>query len=102
MKRDETWEREGLDLVTTVTLNIAQATLGSKVSVATLDEKKVTLVIPTGTPSGKRFRVRGQGIAKGEKRGDLIIVVAIEVPQKLTPEQEKLMQSFATSAGMAH
>ena len=102
VKDDATWDREGLDLVTTVTLNIAQATLGSKVSIATLDGKKVSLVIPRGTPSGKRFRVRGQGIAKGEKRGDLLIVVAIEVPQKLTAEQEKLMQSLAASAGMEH
>ena len=102
VKGDESWDREGLDLVKTVTLNIAQATLGSKVSVSTLDAKKVSLTIPAGTPSGKRFRVRGQGIAKAEKRGDLIIVVAIEVPQKLTEEQEKLMQSFAMSAGMPH
>lgn len=100
VKADENWSREGLDLVTPVKLNIAQATLGSKVSVTTMDGKKVTLTIPPGTPSGKRFRVRGQGIAKAEKRGDLIIVAAIDVPQKLTPEQEKLMQSFADASGM--
>ena len=100
VKADDNWSREGLDLVTPVKLNIVQATLGSKVSINTLDAKKVSLTIPAGTPSGKRFRVRGQGIAKGEKRGDLIIVAAIDVPQKLTPEQEKLMQRFADASGM--
>ena len=52
-----------------VTINIAQATLGSKISVKTLDGKKVAIKIPPGTPTGKRFRVRGQGItAKARRR----------------------------------
>jgi DnaJ-class molecular chaperone len=85
-----------------VPLNIAQATLGTKISVRTLDGKKVAIKIPPGTPSGKRFRVRGQGIQKGEKRGDLIIEVAILVPEKLSEEQEKMMKEFAESGGMKY
>ena len=99
---DRFFRREGLDVIATVPLNIAQATLGSKISVKTLDDRKVTIRIPHGTPSGKRFRVRGQGIAKGEKRGDLIVEVTVTVPEQLSEEQERMMREFAESGGLKY
>ena len=98
VKPDPDYTREGLDLVVVAPVNIAQATLGSRVSVHTLDEKKVTIAIPLGTQSGKRFRVRGQGIAKDGQRGDLLVEVQIVVPESLSAEQQKLMKQFAESA----
>ncbi|HET7457880.1 MAG TPA: DnaJ C-terminal domain-containing protein, partial [Gemmatimonadaceae bacterium] len=99
---DRFYKREGLDVIAPLPLNIAQATLGSKVNVKTLDDKKVSLRIPAGTASGRRFRVRGQGIQKGEQKGDLIVEVAITAPEKLTAEQEKLMREFAEAGGMKY
>jgi molecular chaperone DnaJ len=99
---DRFYKREGLDLIAKVPINIAQATLGSKVSVKTIDGKKVSIKIPAGTPSGKRFRVRAQGAKKGEERGDLIVEVEIIVPEKLTEEQEKMMREFAESGGLKY
>lgn len=99
---DKFYKRDGLDVIATVPLNIAQATLGTRISVRTLDGKKVAIKIPPGTPSGKRFRVRGQGIQKGEKKGDLIVEVAIQVPDKLSEEQERMMKEFAESGGMKY
>jgi molecular chaperone DnaJ len=99
---DKFYKRDGLDVIATVPLNIAQATLGTKISVKTLDGKKVAIKIPSGTPSGKRFRVRGQGIEKGEKKGDLIVEVSIRVPEKLSEEQERMMKEFAESGGMKY
>jgi molecular chaperone DnaJ len=99
---DKFYRRDGLDVIATVPLNIAQATLGTKISVKTLDGKKVAIKIPSGTPSGKRFRVRGQGIQKGEKKGDLIVEVSIQVPEKLSEEQERMMKEFAESGGMKY
>ena len=99
---DKFYSREGLDLIAKVPINIAQATLGSKVNVKTLDGKKVAIKIPPGTPSGKRFRVRGQGIKKGDQRGDLIVEVEIVVPEKLTEEQEKMMKEFAEAGGLKY
>jgi molecular chaperone DnaJ len=99
---DRFFRREALDLIAEVPLNIAQATLGSKISVRSLEGKKVTIRIPPGTPSGKRFRVSGQGIRKGEKGGDLIVEVSILVPEKLTEEQEKLMKEFAEAGGLKY
>ena len=99
---DKFYQREGLDVIATLPLNIAQATLGSKVSVNTLDGKKVVIRIPAGTPSGKRFRVRGQGIHKGAEHGDLIVEVRIEAPEKLSEEQERIMKEFAAAGGMKY
>src|SRR3954470_1353895 len=97
---DRFYRREGLDVVAPVPINIAQATLGSKISVNTLDGKKVTIKIPTGTPAGKRFRVPGQGIEKDGTKGDLIVQVDVIVPEKLTEEQEKAMRDFAEAGNL--
>jgi molecular chaperone DnaJ len=99
---DRFYKREGLDLIAPVPINIAQATLGSRVSVKTLDGTKVAIRIPPGTPSGKRFRVRGQGIEKEGSKGDLIVQVEVAVPEKLTPEQEEAMKAFADAGGMKY
>ena len=99
---DRFYAREGLDLVAVVPINIAQATLGSKINVKTLDGRKVSLRIPSGTPSGKRFRVRGQGVIKDAAQGDLIVEVEIVAPDKLTPEQERLMKEFADAGGLKY
>ena len=99
---DKFYRRDGLDVIATVPLNIAQATLGTKISVRTLDGKKVAIRIPAGTASGKRFRVRGQGIEKGETKGDLIVEVSIQVPDKLSEEQERMMKEFADAGGMKY
>jgi molecular chaperone DnaJ len=99
---DRFFKRDGLDLVAEVPLNIAQATLGSRISVRSLDGKKLTIRIPGGTPSGKRFRVSGHGVSKGDKAGDLIVEVSIAVPEKLTDEQAQLMKNFADAGGLKY
>jgi molecular chaperone DnaJ len=99
---DRFFRREGLDVVATVPLNVAQATLGSKISVKTLDGKKATVRIPAGTASGRRFRIRGQGIPKGEQRGDMIVETTITVPESLTDEQRALMERFADATNLRH
>lgn len=102
VRPDPDFERDGLDLIVRASVNIAQAALGSKVSVSTLDDKTVTLTLPAGTPSGKRFRVRGQGIAKDAARGDLLVEVQVVVPEQLTKEQRELLKKFAASAGLEY
>ena len=99
---DRFFKREALDLIAPVKINIAQATLGSKISVTTVDGKKVAIKIPPGTTSGKRFRIRGQGIKKDDRMGDLIVQVEVDVPEKLTAEQEKAMRDFAEASGLKY
>jgi molecular chaperone DnaJ len=99
---DRFFRRDGLDVIAAVPLNIAQATLGSRISVRTLSGRKVAIRIPEGTPAGKRFRVPGQGIEKDGKTGDLIVEVTINVPEHLTEEQQRMMREFATAGGMKY
>ncbi|MBI1809959.1 MAG: molecular chaperone DnaJ [Gemmatimonadetes bacterium] len=102
VKDDPMWSREGLDLIAKAPVNVAQAALGSKVSVETLDEKRVSIKIPGGTPTGKRFRVRGHGIKKEGKHGDLIVEIEVMVPAKLSADAERLMKEFAKAAGLEY
>jgi molecular chaperone DnaJ len=102
VQADRFFKREALDVIAPVPINIAQATLGSRISVKTIDGKKVNIRIPPGTANGKRFRVRGQGIEKDAQKGDLIVEVVVTVPEKLTEEQEKAMREFAEAGGLKY
>jgi len=99
---DRFFRRDGLDLICDVSINLAQAAFGSRLRVKTLDGKRVVLKIPPGTQPGRKFRVKGEGIAKGERRGDLLVNVQVTVPEHLSPEQAELLKKFADSAGMPH
>jgi len=94
--------REGLDIHVTVPINIVQATLGSKIKVSTVRGKKVVLRIPKGTQSGTKFRIRGQGIQKGDRTGDQLVEVMVEVPAELSDEERKVMEDFAEASGLKH
>ena len=99
---DRFFRREGLDIVADVPINLAQAVLGTRLRVRTLDGKKVLLRIPPGTQPGRKFRIKGQGIEKNGRKGDQLVGIQVTVPDKLTPEQEELMKRFAESAGLPH
>ncbi len=96
------FRREGLDVYVSVPINIVQATLGSKIRVRTISGKKVVLTLPPGTQSGTKFRLRGQGVEKGDRVGDQYVEVRVEVPDKLSDEERKRMEEFASSAGLKH
>jgi molecular chaperone DnaJ len=99
---DRFFRREGLDIIADVPINLAQAALGTRLRVRTLDGKKVLLRIPPGTQSGRRFRIKGQGIEKNGRRGDQLVGVQVTIPDELTQEQQELMKKFADSAGLKY
>jgi molecular chaperone DnaJ len=83
------------DVVVAVPVTIAEAALGAKVTVPTLDGQ-VTLKIPSGTNHGKTLRARGKGGPRpGGGTGDLLARIEVEVPQKLTKEEKELLERFA-------
>ena len=94
------FRREGNDIVVTVPVNLAQATMGSRIRVGTISGKRVVLRVPAGTQSGTRFRINGQGIQREGRTGDQYVEIKVEIPQSLTPEQETRIREFADSAGM--
>jgi molecular chaperone DnaJ len=102
VKAHRFFRREGLDIHVTVPVNIVQATLGSKIRVRTVSGKRVVLTIPPGTQSGTKFRIRGQGVEKGERVGDQYVEVRVEVPESLTDEQQEQMARFAETTGLRH
>src|SRR5438876_348794 len=99
---DRFFRREGLDIVCTVPVNLAQALLGSKIKVKTLDGRRVVLKIPPGTQPGQKFRIAGQGIEKNGRRGDQYVEVHVAIPEHLTPEQEVALKAFAERSGMRY
>lgn len=99
---DHFFRREGLDLHCTVPINLAQATLGSKIRVRTVDGKRVALRIPPGTQSGTRFRIPGVGVEKNGRRGDQLVQVKVVVPESLDEEQARLLREFAAATGMKY
>lgn len=96
------FRREGLDIHCTVPINVAQAILGSKIRVRTVEGKHVILRIPPGTQSGTRFRIRGQGVTRGERTGDQYVEVRVKVPEELDPEAREVFEGFAGVAGLRH
>ena len=93
--------REGMDLVCTIPINVVQATLGTRLKVRTIEDRRVVLKVPAGTQPGRRFRIKGQGVEKNGVRGDQLVQVNVTVPEQLTPEQQDLLRRFAESAGLA-
>jgi len=76
-----------------------EAVLGAEVSVPSLSGH-VSIRIPPGTSNGQKLRVRGRGLPNREGgRGDLIVVVHVEVPQKLNATERKLWEQLARESG---
>ncbi len=89
------FKRQGANVFCEVPLRFAQAVLGTKVRVPSLDGEH-QLKIPRGTDSGKTFRLRGLGlpILGGRGRGDQIVQVFIKTPKRPTPRQVQLIKEF--------
>jgi molecular chaperone DnaJ len=92
------FERDGANLSCEVPVSVAAATLGGEVELPTLNGN-VALKIPSGTQSGKVFRLRGKGVrtVRDQRIGDLFAQVAVETPVNLTAEQRKLLEAFDAS-----
>lgn len=99
---DKFFRRDGLDLICDVSINLAQAALGTRIRVKTLDGRKLVVKIPAGTQPARKFRIKAEGVPKGDRKGDLIVVVNVTVPENLTDEQAELLKKFAESTGLAH
>lgn len=96
VKPHELFERDGNDLLLRQPIGIAQATLGAELKIETLEEPE-TLLVPAGTNSGKRFRLRGFGVPSinGRGRGDLLVELVVQTPTDLTEEEEAALRHFA-------
>jgi curved DNA-binding protein len=88
----------GADLYYDSELAPWEAVLGANVPVPTLDGT-VSLSIPAGTTAEQRFRLREKGLPSGDGTwGDLYVIVSIQVPSHLTPEQRVLWEQLAAKS----
>ena len=88
------FKREGLDLITQVAIPFTLAALGGKVRVPTLTGQ-INLTIPQGSQPGSQLRLRGQGIIDSAgRKGDLRVLVQVEIPMSLTRKQKDLLNDF--------
>ncbi|MFN3256164.1 MAG: molecular chaperone DnaJ [Ilumatobacter sp.] len=97
----ERFGRSGDNLTVTVPISFADAALGGTIDVPTLDGSTVTLRIRPGTQPGSRHRVKGKGITRstrqGDMEGDLIVTVDLIVPTELNDAQRAAVEAFAAA-----
>lgn len=90
------FERDGEDLYCVVPISMTQAALGCEIIVNGLDDKKISMVIPEGTKSGKMFRIKNEGvpISNSSRKGDLYVKILVETPSRLSLKQKALLKQF--------
>ncbi|HET6485411.1 MAG TPA: molecular chaperone DnaJ [Spirochaetia bacterium] len=100
LQRHPTFERQGNDVLTELTVSLPRALLGTEVSVPTLDGG-VAMKIPAGTQSGSVFRLKGKGMPelRGQGVGDELVKVNVEIPRRLSDRQRALVEELAKALG---
>ncbi|QYK45026.1 MAG: molecular chaperone DnaJ [Xanthobacteraceae bacterium] len=90
------FQRDGADLYCRVPVSMVTATLGGEFEVPTIDGGRTKVKIPEATQSGKRLRLGGKGmpVLRSRARGDMVVQVVVETPQKLTKRQKELLREF--------
>jgi len=94
--------RKGVNVYCAVPVNIAQAVLGSKIRVSTVDGRRVELKIPAGVQNGATFRLKGMGLKKNGLQGDQFVKVEVSTPSNITKKQKELIKEFAAEGGLKY
>ena len=94
---DDRFTREGIDLVLEVPITFSQAALGTDLTVPTVDGGATEVEVPAGVQSGEVIRIRGEGLPElnGRRHGDLLVRLAVWVPERLNSEQARLLRKLA-------
>lgn len=104
VQRDKIFQRDGYDVYVELPITFAEAALGAKVVVPTL-EGKIELTVPEGTQPDAKFVLKGKGVPylRGSGRGNQYVIVKLEVPKKLSQKQKDLLKEFdKTCEGSTH
>jgi molecular chaperone DnaJ len=102
VREDSDLVRRGSELYVEVPVTFAQAALGAKVSVRTVDGTE-EVVVPAGTQSGQEIRLRGGGMprVRGTGRGDLHVLVTVVVPSRLSKRERALLTELGEASSPA-
>ena len=85
------------DLLVTVPVSFPEAALGATIQVPKPAGGTVSLRIPAGTSSGRRFRVKGAGVPAAKGAGSLIVTVEVAVPAELDETARRAVEDFAAA-----
>lgn len=96
------FQREGADIYCRVPLEMVTASLGGSIEVPTIEGGRAKVAVPSGTQSGRQFRLRGKGMSvlRSPSRGDMYVEVAVETPVNLTDRQRELLEEFQKAGGV--
>ena len=94
--RHDVFERDGDDLLVALPTSFTQMALGAKLEAAGLDTAH-EVEVPAGTQPGAIFKINSAGLPdlRSGKRGDLAVILHLEIPKKLTDQQRSLLTEYA-------
>jgi DnaJ-class molecular chaperone len=98
VRPSDRFTRQGLDITGKVTVNLAQALLGTKTAAQTL-RGEVRVSVPPGVQPGTRLRLAGQGIAAEGRKGDHFVEIDVRLPQGLDDEEKASIKAMAQRHG---
>ncbi|MBR4566351.1 MAG: molecular chaperone DnaJ [Prevotella sp.] len=98
---NDTFVRDGNDLIYNLLLDFPTAALGGEVDVPTIEGSKLKIKIENGTQPGKTLRLRGKGLPAvqgyGNGRGDLVVNISVYVPKTLSREEKQMLEQMKNS-----
>ena len=101
VKEDSEFQRDGINILSEITISYLQAILGCKLPVNTVDGE-VELTVPAGTQPGTVVTMENRGVPRlgnPVSRGDHLITIEIDIPTKLTAEERELLEKLAAIKG---
>ncbi|MFB2937789.1 molecular chaperone DnaJ [Aerosakkonemataceae cyanobacterium BLCC-F154] len=101
VNEDTEFKREGINILSEVEISYLQAILGGRLEVNTVDGPQ-ELMIPPGTQPKTVLKLENRGVPKlgnPVSRGDHLITVDIEIPNRITPEERELLEKLAKIRG---
>ncbi len=92
-----TFTREGSDLFVQKEIPFSAAVLGTKIAVTTLGGKQFNVKVPAGVQPQAKLRLKGHGLpaSPNGSKGDTYVKITVEVPKKVSKEQQKLLDELA-------
>lgn len=98
---NDTFVRDGNDLIYNLLLDFPTAALGGEVEIPTIEGTKLKIKIENGTQPGKTLRLRGKGLPAvqgyGNGKGDLVVNISVYVPKTLSHDEKKVLENFRES-----
>ncbi|MBQ2951624.1 MAG: molecular chaperone DnaJ [Prevotella sp.] len=100
-EENDTFVRDGNDLIYNLLLDFPTAALGDDVEIPTIEGTKLKVKLEAGTQPGKTLRLRGKGLPSvqgyGHGKGDLIVQVSVYVPKTLSKDEKEALKKFKSS-----